>query len=288
MDLSGNVETLAAVSMARAPRFSPDVRYVAYEVESLSEATADDIWVWDRVRSVPTRVTFEDDNSLPEWSPDGSRLFYDTPQSILSRAADGSGESELVQPAAGVTPPYITPDGAWLLWTQPGNGALDVWIRPLDGSAEAKPLLQSAFGEVSPAVSPDGRWIAYMSDASGQPEIYVEPFPTLGSRFKVTTGGAWEPLWAPDGSRLYFRTRATNGFGVSAVDVRGGERFDVGPPTELFQVDNLRSVGTATNYDLSPDGTHFVFVRGSGAGSAREAAQVVITNALNQGRAGGE
>jgi serine/threonine-protein kinase len=285
VDVDGNLEVLTRTDPIRHPRFSPDGRYVAYELEGDARQVPDDIWVWDHVRANPIRVTFELDNSFPVWSVDGSRVLFETDQGILDRAADGSGESETLQEVLGNSPPHVPPDGRWLLWTTRGGESSDIWLRPLDGSAEARPLLASAFDEWAPAVSPDGRWIAYVSDDSGEDEIYVEPFPDLGRRFKVTTGGARGPVWAPDGSRLYYRQFNAPAFDLVAIDVRAGDRFDVGERVVLFETGAFRRGAFWTNYGIHPDGTRFVFVRGQ-ATAATGDTHVVITNALNVGSEG--
>jgi serine/threonine-protein kinase len=285
VDVDGNLEVLTRTDPIRHPRFSPDGRYVAYELEGDARQVPDDIWVWDHVRANPIRVTFELDNSFPVWSVDGSRVLFETDQGILDRAADGSGESETLQEVLGNSPPHVPPDGRWLLWTTRGGESYDIWLRPLDGSAEARPLLASAFDEWAPAVSPDGRWIAYVSDDSGEDEIYVEPFPDLGRRFKVTTGGARGPVWAPDGSRLYYRQFNAPAFDLVAIDVRAGDRFDVGERVVLFETGAFRRGAFWTNYGIHPDGTRFVFVRGQ-ATAATGDTHVVITNALNVGSEG--
>ncbi len=54
--------------------------------------------------------------------------------------------------------------------------------------------------------SPDGHWLAYASNASGRQEIYVRPYPIVqGTERRVSEGGGAGPVWAPDGSALYYR-----------------------------------------------------------------------------------
>lgn len=137
-----------------------------------------------------------------------------------------------------------------------------------------------------PAVSPDGRWIAYVSGDTGGPEIYVEPFPGLGRRFKVTTGGAVDPVWSPDGRRLYFQAQTPLGYALEAVDVVvSANGFEVGEPEDLFDANAYTAGGTLAAFDIHPDGTHFIFIRIQGRENGRQT-QVVITNALNPGRTG--
>ena len=72
---------------------SPDGSRVAYA--SLSGSGQSDIWVLELARGLSTRVTFSNAN-WPQWSPDGKQLYYSTPNGIHRKAADGSGEEELL------------------------------------------------------------------------------------------------------------------------------------------------------------------------------------------------
>ncbi len=77
-----------------------------------------------------------------------------------------------------------------------------------------------------PDFSPDGRWLAYTSSLSESGEVYVQPFPGPGTSLQISSEGGTEPIWAPDGKRLYFRRRAQ----VWAVDVRASAFFSAGKP----------------------------------------------------------
>jgi Tol biopolymer transport system component len=55
------------------------------------------VWIYDLVRRVMIRQTFEGTSAYPIWTPDGTRLTYNSTRSggvlnIFWRAADGSGE----------------------------------------------------------------------------------------------------------------------------------------------------------------------------------------------------
>lgn len=234
------------------------------------------------------RVTFENDNSFPVWDRNNDRIFFETRTTISARAADGSGDTEVIFNAPGTKYIHVSPDGDWLLWSQFSEESFDIWIGPTDGSAAPRPLIETPFDEWMPAVSPDGRWIAYVSNGSGQNEIYVEPFPDLGRKFKVTSGVAFAPVWAPDGSRLYYRRGAGPDRKLTSVEVQAGERFTVGAHQRLFSVMGYRA-SLGPNYDISPDGTRFVFVEtDSAADVASGDTHIVITNALNPGLGGNQ
>lgn len=71
---------------------------------------------------------------------------------------------------------------------------------------------------------------------------------------QVSTDGGLEPLWAPNGSELYFRT-ATK---FMAVDVKARPELAVDKPRLLFEGDFLLS---HHDYGLMPDGRHFIMIQ---------------------------
>jgi Tol biopolymer transport system component len=71
---------------------------------------------------------------------------------------------------------------------------------------------------LSAALSPDGRWLAYsriVSEASAS--LWLMPA-AGGQSVRLTSDGHWDdgPAWAPDGSRIYFRSNRP---------ARGAERY---------------------------------------------------------------
>jgi serine/threonine-protein kinase len=107
--------------------------------------------------------------------------------------------------------------------------------------------------------SPDGQWLAYTSNESGRDEVYVRPFPrSEGVARLVSIDGGAGPVWAPDGTTLHYR--GTSGE-IMSVPVTLGATFVAGRPRPLFRFAGLyRMSGTATAYDIHPDGTRFIMV----------------------------
>ncbi len=89
---------------------------------------------------------------------------------------------------------------------------------------------------------------------SGRPQVYVQAYPGPGERVQVSTDGGREPLWAPNGTELYFRT-ATR---LMAATVKTTPQLEVGKPRLLFEGDFLM---THHDYGLLPDGRHFVLIQ---------------------------
>ena len=149
-----------------------------------------------------------------------------------------------------------SPDGRQLLCAQVGaTTGQDVWVFSAD-DGRLSPFLQSASNESSATFSPDGRWVAYGSDESGRPEVYVRPFPGPGTRSQVSIDGGTAPVWSRDGRELFF----AKGDALFATAVTLGENFTSGEVTHLFSgpyaFDEVHR-----NYDVAPDGQHFVVPR---------------------------
>ncbi len=66
-----------------------------------------------------------------------------------------------------------------------------------------------------------------------------------------------EPLWAPDGSELFFR----NGSQIMVVDVALGDTFSLGAPRPLVSTFLEDDVNGDRSYDVMPDGRSFVIIR---------------------------
>ena len=80
------------------PRISPDRTQIAAQIEG---ATTFDIWTYHIEQETLTRLTFEGDNTLSRWSPDGRRIAFASVRdnaltSAYVKAADGSGQAEMV------------------------------------------------------------------------------------------------------------------------------------------------------------------------------------------------
>ncbi len=124
------------------------------------------------------------------------------------------------------------------------------------------------------AASPDGSAVVYTSPVSGEYQNYLQPVPPTGVRYQVSrTGGAEEPRWSRDGTKIYYRS----GKRIMVVDVQTSPDIVLGEP-RVFYEGNFVNVG-GRSYDISPDGTRALVIKGP----ADKASSIrIITNWLEE------
>ncbi|HEX2721955.1 MAG TPA: protein kinase [Gemmatimonadaceae bacterium] len=243
------------------PRYSPDARRLAVAITGVSERN---VWVIDLATGGKSRITPGGTISdRPEWTPDGRRLLYRAVRSgerseLWWRASDLSDdESPLLRHRdADYFEGVITPDARHVVFQLDTAGA-DVMYRPLVQNGPDRPVAATRAVEHMARVSPDGRWVAYVSDESGTEQVYVQPFPGPGARIQISVRGGAEPVWSRDGRRLFFRDY--DNLQVAAVEP--GPPFKVVSVNVLFADTFVGRLQPHANYDVSPDGSHFVFLK---------------------------
>ena len=243
---------------------SPDDQRVSVSIDVPGGGNRD-IWVFDAVRGVGSRATFDSGNELEGvWSPDGRRLVYNSNRAgrlnLYQRAASGAGEDALVLESA--VNKYVqswSPDGKFLLFvTPPGpNPSFDLWTLPLSGERTPRPFLQTPFDEGRAArFSPDGRWVSYQSDESGRLEVYMTPFPADPSRKqRISTAGGTTARWAENGREILYYEPGSSRLQSVPLTYRG-DAVEIGAVKPLFKV--RPNVEWALWYDVSRDGQRFL------------------------------
>ena len=134
----------------------------------------------------------------------------------------------------------------------------------LDLASEKQELyLASEENERQGAISPMQQLVAYESDVTGQPEIWVRPYPDVGrDKRMISRNGGRQPMWAADGSALYFIGVVGNQNWLMSVAVIDAKGFVFGEKKELFRTDQY-SFDPAGSYDVHADGDRFLFLKPS-------------------------
>ncbi len=219
------------------------------------------MWVSEVERDTLARVTYGSDNYRPLWTPDGTRLIFQSnrtgPWNIFWIPVDRSiPEAHIVKSDHTVTPSSWSADGQTLVYSETQPGSSDVWMTPLLGQHPPRPFQRTPAFETAPAVSPRGGWIAYASNETGRDEIYLQQFPEGGRLRQITTTGGQFPIWSKDGRELFYWT----GSGLGVVDVEPGTDFIARTPRQLL-TPPFAVIAASTPYDVTPDGQRFVFIR---------------------------
>ena len=260
VDRQGRAVPLSAAGRAYfSPRVSPDGKRVVLEIAGAST----DLHILDLADDRLTRVTFEASNTFPVWTPDGKRVAFQSNRAgalnLFWKPTDGSGpEERLTSGEYADVPCSWSADGRLLAYhkVHPESGR-DLWVLPIDGDRKPRLVLGGKANEGTPAFSPNGSWLAYTSDESGRSEIYVQPFPGPGGKWQISTDGGTEPVWARSGRELFF----WSGDRMMAAPIAGEREFAAGKPVLLFEGHYERPFARP-NYDITPDGRHFVMVKG--------------------------
>ena len=106
-------------------------------------------------------------------SPNGSHLAYSKGTDLFAMDADGSDHRVVVQTWSGADFDW-SPDGRWLTYaTQDDNYNNDVFVVPLDGTAEPFNLSRHPDSDNAPVWSADGKRIAWVGRRDGdETDIY--------------------------------------------------------------------------------------------------------------------
>ena len=268
----------------QSPRVSPDGRQVL-----VSEGSTDtvlqsrDFYVYDLERETLGRLT---DGAGGEWwaiySPDGKRVVFNSTRqgpaaNLYWKSLDESGPIEqLAKSKYHQQPQSFSPDGQLLVFTEGGHPTtgFDIWKLQLDQDRTPQPLIQTRFNEFHPILSPDGRLLAYVTDESGRNEVYLRPYEGPGRTTQISTDGGKEPVWAPDGSELYYRD--LSGEKMLTVSIESEPAIRVGKPRLLFKGNFDNGVYWGRNFDIAPDGQRFLMILVKGTQSAPTQFNIIL------------
>ncbi len=220
-----------------------------------------DLWIYDVKRGTRTRFTYDaaDDRS-PLWSPNDDRIAFDSPRNgpgeLWTKSASGQGQATLLHTFnSQIVPSQWTWDGRYILVSvlSLGENGWDLWVYDFETN-EARALIASQFNDMSAQLSPNGKWLTYVSDEAGAAGVYVQSFPEGASRWMISSGASWEPIWRPDGKEICFLGGSGNQL-VSVPVTTDGE-FTFGEPTKLMDVPIKN--GQRVGYSYSSDGLRFL------------------------------
>ncbi len=248
-------------------RISPDGRKVAADIVDLGNGGTD-LWVFDLVKSMSERVTFEPGvEAAAVWSPDGTRLAFASAQSgppqLRVKVLSDHGNGDEFAPSPFQLPTDWSPDGRWIFFqTTGGDVNASIWLASVS-DRKIMPLIQTRFDSSSAALSPNGRFLAFVANETGRSEIYLQQVDLgdtpkmIGERRRVSREGGSMPRWRRDGKELFFTAPDRQ---IFAVGITSGTDLEFGVPAALFRLPASARLGatSAFSYDVSPDGQKFL------------------------------
>ena len=262
VDRHGAATTLPiAANDFEGPRISPDGRRVVVSTRGLPSES----WLVNIDTGAPLRLSAGAEvGATPVWAPDGRSitLSAEGPVLLSMPVAAGTGQTEVLwrsRRALDAQPVWLggwTRDGRWLVGAHGGG----IWL--FDSTATlASQSRTTWFDSLSPqrdpVVSPDGRWIAYVAEEAGRSAVFLRSTFAPGVPQRVSGDGeAAEPAWSFDGHELFFR----QGDRLMSTQFTGTGSSVIAPPVPVFGGRYASATGRGRNYDVSPDGQHFVMV----------------------------
>jgi len=238
-----------------------------------NQSGSTDLWLYDLEGGASRKLTSEPDVSGSQmvWMPDGKEIIYHR-QTEAGRIAytlsldSGNPGKPLLDDGQTVVNVYsISANGRYVAakrFPETSEPAGDesrtdkmVVIDLVDGREIDIPMVGT--GNWGMAVSPEGNAVVYTSPVSGEYQNYLQPVPPTGVRYQVSrVGGAEEPRWSRDGTRIYYRS----GLRIMVVDVQLEPEIVLGEPRVYYEGSFVNVSGRS--YDISPDGARALVIKG--------------------------
>jgi Tol biopolymer transport system component len=182
---------------------------------------------------------------------------------IFRRAADGTGDAELVREsqATQMLSDVAADEFLVVSETRPGRDLFDLMMLTVGNPFGIDTLLSTPAAEFNAVVSPDRRYIAYQSNATGQYEVFVSPLESAArTRWKVSIDGGERPVWSMTGDTLFYESKADS---MMAATVRRSPTFEVRSTSGLFLDPTPGAFGVLSGrpWDISPRDGRFLFAK---------------------------
>ncbi|MDX1508021.1 MAG: hypothetical protein R3358_07060 [Woeseiaceae bacterium] len=238
-------------------------------------AAGQDLWLYDLATGASRKLTIDGQVASPFfWMPDGQHVVYhrimdDAVVPIIQNLnSSGGGSPFLPDPWSSYQAVSISADGRFVGANASPGQEHGILVYDLFEN-EMTIVTEYGYTHWGTAISPDGKAVVYTSGESGEYQNYLEPFPPTGERYQISRdGGAEEPRWSRDGTKVYYRS----GQRIMVVPVSTSPTISIGAP-EVFLAVEFENVANRS-YDIHPDGERALVIKGENLASSVH----VVTN----------
>jgi serine/threonine-protein kinase len=257
---------------------SPNGKRIAMQLTRGSYSDADrDLWILDRAQGTLARFTVGGGRA-PVWSRDGRRIAYmavgdsTTPAGLYIRDVDQAGAPVLALRGKALPGSWLPGDRGLVFAVQvpASHDSYDIGEITL-GDSVPRWLVHSDFSETAPRLSPDGHRLAFTSDRTGRQEIYVLTMGGDAAPVQVSADGGTSARWSADGRKVLYLSQTS----IVAVTLSSGGPVQVASRRVVENQTLNVDLSAATDWDVFPDGTHFVY---SNAGTIHSRGYALIQN----------
>ena len=211
-----------------------------------------------------TQVTPEGDGFVPQWSPDGERIFFWYGGGTAFVPAGGGqvsviprGGMKIIEALPGGGN-HVSPDGKRIVFSgaQEGVPGVHLWTMPIAGGEPARVPMKPDLDAWQPRWSPDGKWIAFESerDVPGDRKLDENIFivSSEGGQPRQLTNHTDSfcelEAWSPAGDSIAY---ACSDQTIRIIPAKGGE------PRIVVKADGLESHHGSLAW--TPDGVRLLY-----------------------------
>jgi Tol biopolymer transport system component len=188
------------------PRFSPDGKKIAYDVQQYGFGST--IWLADTDGKNERPLDTMPNSMLIGWSPDCRRILYYKYQNghviLESLDIDSGIKAHLrdLDPSDWFL--SLSPDGKQIASHRWQDGVANVWTAPVDGGPEKQLTFDKEFIGF-PIWAPDGKSIvAEMHRIGGTQIVWIPSDGGTPVQLTHDPGESWPRDWSPDGDKIAF------------------------------------------------------------------------------------
>ena len=132
------------------------------------------------------------------WSPDGTRIAFDTRGRIAIVSAEGGEPRILTESSANAVRPAWSRDGRWIYFRSKPLGSVQIWKMPAGGGTPTQ-ITQNGGWEANEA--PDGKLLYYVKDRT---QAGLWSVPVTGGDAQLVAANVRVSWWTLAGDDLYF------------------------------------------------------------------------------------